>query len=134
MITSRKLAAVVFAGGATLVWLAGCAQAPSTYRQPWSYYDPRLDNARIQRAYIDWAAAQIQRAYLAQLNAWRQQQQQLQAQSDDAPVTEAVSSRPKRVHRAPADDDGQAISDNPPTPQKPGRPECSGFWRLCHFL
>jgi hypothetical protein len=127
MIASRTLAAVAFAGGATLALLAGCAQAPSTYSQPESslYYEPGL------------AAAQMRRDYLDQLNAWRRQQQQFEVEPDSAPVPQAPS-RPKRfrVHRAPADDDGPVISDNPPAPvpQTSNRPECSGWWRICHFL
>jgi hypothetical protein len=128
MIASRKLAAVAFAGGATLALLAGCAQAPSTYSQPESslYYDPGL------------AAAQMHRDYLDQLNAWRRQQQQFEVEPDSAPVAQAPS-RPRRfrVHRAAADD-GPVIAEPGPTPapvpQTSNRPECVGWWRLCHFL
>jgi hypothetical protein len=144
MIASRNLAAVAFAGGATLALLAGCAQAPSTYSPPESslYYDPGLAAAQMQRDYSQqlnaWAAEQ-QRAYTEQLNAERQsyieqldgwrQQQQSQTQR---------RGRRRYANNPPGSDDGPVISDNPPTPapvpQTSNRPECSGWWRLCHFL
>jgi hypothetical protein len=144
MIASRKKAAVAFAGGATLALLAGCAQMPATYQAlpmddaAWAAQQQRNAawDAQQQRAYappMDSAEVMARyRAYLEQQNARR-----YQYQPDDAPVTQAAPQRGRR-HYNPRNDDGPVIAEPAPTPapvpQTSNRPECVGWWRLCHFL
>jgi hypothetical protein len=134
--SSRKLAAVAFAGGATLALLAGCAQAPSTYEpMPSGYFDAWA--AQQQRAYappMDSAEVMARyRAYLEQQNAraWLYQ-------PENAPVTAPAPRHGRRHYNPRNDDDGPVIAEPVPTPapvpQAPNRPECSGWWRLCKFL
>jgi hypothetical protein len=133
MIASRKLAAVAFAGGATLALLAGCAQQapPSTSYEPSGYFDALAAQQRLaaMRAYLGLP----QPGYSEQENA-----RQYQYQPDTAPVTQAAPRRGRRHYNPRNDDDGPVIAEPaptpPPVPQQPNRPECSGWWRLCHFL
>jgi hypothetical protein len=126
MIARRnKWASIAFAGGAALAVLSGCAQAPPTYQAaPPGYFD-------------GWAAQQnfdAMRAYLEQ-----QQRAETYFQPEPAPVTQAAPPM-HRYRPPPSDDNGPVISENPPAgssapvPQTSDRPECSGWWRLCHFL
>ena len=122
MIANRKLAALAFAGGASLALLGGC----SAYAPP-----PTYVSAYPASAYSYPAAPAVPEWF------WHQGPGN---QPDIAPVPQTAPRRGRRYYSPRNDDDGPVISDNPPAPtpapvpQAPNDPDCVGWWRICHFL
>jgi hypothetical protein len=123
MISSRKLAAVAFVGGATLALLGGCAQSPPTYSGAMPMASPAA-----MREYL------YAEALAAQRNAEAVAAAQQYERKFYAPP-------PQSRTQAPSYPAGAAIAGTTPAPApqpaKPAAPrdaDCVGWWRLCRLL